>query len=240
MKKGIILIAVFVVCVFFQSHGQNFIKPSGNVITKEYNFTDFTALDISNDFKAYVTFTEDEKKVNIKADDNLHDHIVVRMNGNTLEIRFKNNFNIRGKETLKAYISVSTIHDFRVAGDSKVYLENKLVTNNLKVKLSGDSRFEGDLEVRNLAVDLKGDSYMEVSGKTHVLKGTVKGDSKIEKYSLVIDRLDINLSGDSEAYLTVNESINVKASGDSKLSYQGDAVVNSKKITGDSELEKVD
>lgn len=199
MKKYTFLTIALLFGILFQSYSQHVIKPSGEIITKEYDFTGFTALNISNDFKAYVTFTDEGEKVSIEADDNLQEHIYVEMDGNTLKIRFKNNFNIRGKETLKAYISVKMINDFVASADSEIYLENKLETNFVKIKLSGDSKFEGALEIKEVDIDLK---------------------------------------GDSEAYLTVIESINVKASGDSKLSYKGNAKVNNKQIIGDSELVK--
>ena len=52
--------------------------------------------------------------------------------------------------------------------------------------------------------------------------------------------LFIDLSGASDAYLTVTELIDIKASGASSLKYKGDALIDHKDLSGASEIIKKD
>ena len=96
------------------------------------------------------------------------------------------------------------------------------------------------MEVFSLDAELKGDSEIRISGTTNKLDAELKGDSKLENFDFVVDDLEIELTGDSEAYLTVTKSIDVEATGDSKLVYKGDAVITRQRLNGDSELIKID
>lgn len=239
MKKNILLSTVLLFLFSLSAIGQKVVKPSGNLVTKEFDFSGITSIEISNDFKAFVRFSENEK-VSIETDDNLKDYVYVDKNGNTLKIGLKDNLNIRGKETLVAYISAKMINKFKATDDAIIVLEDDLKGDELSVKLAGDSKFGGTIDVIDLEVNLKSDSEMKVNGKAYNVNANLKGDSILESYDFVISKLKIELFGDSEAYLSVTKALNVKAFGDSVLYYKGDEVVERKILLGDSELVKMD
>ena len=185
------IVALLCFGLFFSSCDIEDVKASGEVTTKDYNFTDFSALDICCDFKAYLTFSSTEESIQIEADDNLHEYIVVELSGNTLVIRLKDNVSVRGNETMNAYITTALIKDIEATGDSEVFLENKLNTKQAKIELSGDSKLIGEIEVLDFDVELKGDSKMEISGSTKKLEAVIKGDSKLENFMFSVDDLEI-------------------------------------------------
>lgn len=238
MRSSILLIIAILFSL--QSCDYERVNASGEVTTVEHIFTDFTGIDISSDFKAFITITESEESISIEADDNLHEHIVVELNGTILEIRLKNNTCIKGNETLNAYISSDMLTSFEASGDSEIFLENELQAEDVTIELSGDSKFDGLLTVTDLDVELRGDSKILLVGSTDKLEATAKGDSKIENFGFSVNKLEIDLSGDSEAYLTVHETIDISASGDSKLFYKGDASIVRQNLSGDSEIVNLD
>jgi hypothetical protein len=63
---------------------------SGNLATREYTVTGFSALEVQNAFQATVTQGENYK-IAITADDNLLDVVVVEKVGERLVIRFDRN-----------------------------------------------------------------------------------------------------------------------------------------------------
>jgi hydrogenase maturation factor HypE len=75
-------------------------------------------------------------------------------------------------------------------------------------------------------------------GNIGFMKASLSGSSDMRDYDLVTDRLDITLSGASEAVVTVTNLINIDASGASTLRYQGDAVVGTSHVSGASEVVK--
>lgn len=240
MKKSIIIFSTLILAIFIQSCGKENIKPSSEIVTKQYDYSDFTGLDISDDFQVYVTFSETEESVSIEVNENLQDKLKVEMNNGTLKIGIKNNVNIRGNETLKAYVTTSMINDFEASGDSEIYIQDELTTENVSIKLSGDSKLDGLVAATNVSTDLSGDSEVNLVGSTDILDSELTGDSQIEGYDFVVKNLKIDLKGGSEGYLTVTETLDVKASGDSELHYKGDATIVREVLTGDSKLIKED
>ena len=180
------------------------------------------------------------RTIEIEANDNLQDKILVSKDGNTLKIRLQNNLSVRGNATMKAYITTRNISQYRISGDSYVELENALLAPNVSIDVTGDSRFTGEIQAATLFVDLKGDSEVDVFGATNTLSADLSGDSELKDYDMSVEDLILELSGDSEAFLSVSETIDVDASGDSVLNYRGDADIIRQRLSGDSRIQKRD
>jgi len=214
------------------------VVPSGRVTTEEKDFSGYDKLDISHAFTVYVNFSETEESIEIEAEENLHEYIRVRKEGNVLYIGLENFVNIWGNATLNAYITTRHIEEFTGSGASEFIINDPLVAGNVEIDLSGASYFSGDLETDNINIDLSGASEVELEGTTGTLDVTASGASEVKDYELTIEDLFIDLSGASEAFLTVNNEISVSASGASTLNYKGDAVIVDQHLSGASEVHR--
>jgi len=216
------------------------IRASDEISTREYSFSDYSELQVSGDFEAFVRFSDTEERIEIETNENLQDKILVSKDGNALKIRLQNNINVRGNATMKAYITTRNISQYRVSGDSFVELENKLIASNVSIDVTGDSRFTGEIETSALFMDLKGDSEVDAFGTTDTLNADLSGDSKLKDYDMLVKDLILELSGDSKAFLSVSETIDIDASGDSVLNYRGEAEIIRQRLSGDSKVRKRD
>ncbi|UJH67253.1 head GIN domain-containing protein [Allomuricauda sp. SCSIO 65647] len=239
MKSNVIF-GLLATALLVSSCDTETIRVSDEVSIREYSLTDYSRLQVSGDFDAFVRFSDTEERIEIEANTNLHDKIVVSKDGNTLRIRLENNVNVRGNATMKAYITTRNIADYRVSGDSHVELENVLITDNVSIDVTGDSRFTGEMETNTLFVDLKGDSEVDIFGTTTRLDADLSGDSELKDYDMYVEDLVLKLTGDSEAYLSVSQTIDIDASGDSVLNYRGDAEIIRQRLSGDSKIQKRD
>ncbi|UOY06412.1 DUF2807 domain-containing protein [Muricauda sp. SCSIO 64092] len=240
MKSTLIHSLILATVLLVSSCDTESIRVSDTISTRQYSFSNYEALELSGDFNAFVTFSETEERIEIEANDNIQSKIRVSQDGNTLKIRLENNVALRGNATMNAYITTRNISRYRVSGDSSVELENLLVANTVTVDVLGDSRFYGEVDTNNLSVDVKGDSVIDVFGTAGTANVDLSGDSTIKDYDLVVEDLTIDMSGDSSAYLSVNGTIDIDASGDSALNYRGDAEIIRQRLTGDSRIQKRD
>ncbi len=239
MIKQPLFVALALFALSFNVFGQNdYIKASGKVVTKDYQVSDFSGVDISTDFQAYITFS-DQTSVTIEVDDNMVNFVEVNVNNGVLSVRENSRSWVKGKQTLNAYISVPSLDYIKGSSDAIIVLKNPLNTDRLKVDLSGDSTLEGEVNANSIDTYLKGDSYLTISGGADHLKGDVSGDSEIRNYDLVIKNIDLKLRGDSVAEVTVQESMKVDLNGDSEMRYKGNPEVMKQYVRGDSEIRKV-
>jgi hypothetical protein len=239
MKLKSILISTALCLLFFSCSVDKIIGVSDEITTKHIYVSNFTRLEVSDDFNAYIIFSDTEESVKIEANENLHRHIIIENDGGRLNIRFKNNLNVIGRETLNVFITTKRINDFRANGDSKITLNNLLTDSSIKIRVTGDSYFYGEIDANNLELIVLGDSKADLYGYAKNLDADLAGDSSLIDYDLTVENLKIKLSGDSDAYLTATESIEIDASGDSSLHYKGGAIITYQHLTGDSKIVKL-
>lgn len=227
---------------------------SGNLITQEMDFTDFTKLEISHVFQAKVT-RSDSFSIGITADDNLLEYVVVRKSGNTLRIYLKAGYAYIGT-TKMVEITMPKIDKLSLSGASQGEVSGFRSSDRLEFEASGASYLNID--------DIKaGDTDFEISGGSHVSGGieiskgrfNVSGASSIDLEGFASD-ISIEVSGASQANLanfpvsnatvrisgasvvTVNASGTVEGnvSGASRLIYLDDPALTIE-MSGDSTVE---
>ncbi|MDC8004728.1 DUF2807 domain-containing protein [Aureisphaera galaxeae] len=224
--------------LFKKSKAFTHIKNS-EVTKRQIAFTDFNTLEVANDINVFVTFSESKQQIVIEANENLQELIRVENLDNKLIIYKKKNLVVKGDETTNVYVHCKPFSKFSAANDCTLTLETELHSQKAKVKLSQDSAFKGIVNVQEFEMQFADDSKGEISGYIEYLNLKLADDSKLKNYELTVGSLDAHLSEDSTAHLTVNKTINVKASSDSKLKYKGNAKLNAKFTSGDSSVKQV-
>jgi len=224
--KNIITLLVVLFFIIASCEKDELIKPSNVVTIQDKPFFDFSKLDIGTAFTVFVDFSDTEEIIQIEANENLHQYIIVEEISGVLRISLQNNISISGNTTLKAYITTDNITNFVVSEASLVTLNNKLTTSNVNIELNSASSFIGELELTNLTANLSEASLMQLSGTADSFTANASGASNISDYSFSTNFLNINLSGASVAQLTINEEM--------------DGVINSQNLSGASTIVKVD
>ncbi|RDY60175.1 head GIN domain-containing protein [Flagellimonas nanhaiensis] len=189
---------------------------SDEISTRYYDFDNITSLQVATDFKAYVTFSDTEESVSIRANDNLFSKMDVYMEGRKLVVKIENNVNIKGRETLNLYVTTRNINRFKASSDASIFLETPLSTNDVVVELSSDAYFEGDITTDNFEfratsdsealfyVDTR-DAYMDLSSDAYLRGESIIDDATIRLSSGAIvdlsgsvNDLEATMSSDSE------------------------------------------
>lgn len=239
MKNLILFVAALGIVFLTTSCTREHITPS-NLVTKETKYVqDYNQIEVSGSFEVFVTLLPGEESIEIEANENLHDKIEVYKRGNTLYIELENNVNIRGSQTLKAYITTSSITRYGASGASSVHVLNEVMEDEVAVDLSGASDFDADMYVETLKVQLTGASKLNVSGEAKTLEGEFIGASDFNNFNFSSDMVDLKLTGASEVSTTANQEIEITATGASRYLYKGNAQVVYQDLTGNSEIIKI-
>jgi hypothetical protein len=103
--------------------------------------------------------------------------------------------------------------------DAELYLEAK----NAYFDLSSGAYLDGEATIDNAVFRLSADATVDLLGNVDHVDAILSSDAELKGYALHINDLEIELSSDAEAYLTVFETIDVIASSDGRFYYKGDA-----------------
>ncbi|TGV01534.1 head GIN domain-containing protein [Flavivirga rizhaonensis] len=215
------------------------VDANDEVTYRNVYITDYSSIEIANGFTAYITFSDTEESIKIEANENLHDHIITSKRDDELIVRLRNNLNIRGRETLNVYITTKYINNFTATADSQIYLENTLIEDNAKIKITADSFFSGHVDANYLELKSTADSNVDLSGSVNILNAYLSADARLSGYDLEVEDLKIKMTADCNANLTVNKTIDVEAVADCTLRYKGNATIIHESLKADSRVIKI-
>lgn len=217
------------------------VKGSGNIVTKKLNPSpeNFEGVKISRAIN-YEIIQADEYSVSVAADDNMFEYIVVEKVDGVLNIELDKNHSYRSYE-VKVEVSMPKLVYIKVSEASAGNISGFDGGDELKVKLSGSSKLDGDIIVDGNAIyELSGSSEVILSGSTNDIVVKVEGSSVLNLYEKPSNDAFFEISGSSIVTLNVNGKLEGEISGSSVLNYTGDAQLGNIDVYGSSELNHID
>ena len=173
----------------------------------------------------------------LHVDDNLRDRIDYGVSDGTLRLRLKPRSTVRDA-TLRADVVVRSLREVRASGASYVQIDSELAGDALTVGLSGASEVRGRARVGTLVAETSGASKVRLAGKASGLTVHASGASELDLGELEAQRLEVDLSGASDATVWVRDTIAADVSGASSLRYKGSPRFERQQTSGGSSIER--
>lgn len=235
MRIGVLSAAVIGFAILACNPFIDSINGSGNVVANSMEFSGFTNIEAGSSFQVTITQSEDYSVV-IKADDNLVEHLNVRLDGDTLVINMVPGKSARNA-TLEAEVSLPELKRVHFGGVSRGNLLGITSQADLTVRVSGASSLQGDLQARQMNVNVSGASKIDLNGSGATVDLHGSGASTVDMEDFAVDSAQVVLSGASTARLHVNDDIGpVTLSGASRLIYSGDPAFRDFETSGASSI----
>jgi len=179
---------------------QQTIRGNGNIVTDERDVGHFTELRITGS-RSTVVYGDREGPIRITADENLLEYNESYVENGRLVITTANNVNLRPTQRIEIEIPGKHIQNVRVSGSNRIELYD-IDQDWFRIRGSGSTRvtatgYVGDLEIR------------------------MSGSSRLDAGDLVADIGTIRTSGSSRAVVTVENILEARTSGSSRVSYYG-------------------
>jgi hypothetical protein len=234
----------------------NQIVGSGNLETREFDFTSFNKVEVGGLFTAEV-MRSDSYGVSVTIDDNLMKYLDVTLSGDTLHIGFKPHNSIGYPFHATANITMPALQAFHISGLSKGTVKGfnndniridvsgastlniaEIKTKNAILDISGVSKLTGSIETINADFEVSGASSINIEGSAQDAVLEVSGASSFHAAKFNIQNASVEVSGASNADVQVYKKLDVDISGASRLSYGDGPTLGSVKVTGASTLSR--
>lgn len=205
----------------FPTIGGAQVVGSGRSTTQEYDFKDFTRVNIGSAFEATVTQGE-SYRVAVTVDDNLVQYLDVRVTGDTLRIGLKPlaALSLRNM-TLRAEVTLPDVEGLDFSGATRATVNGFKNDKRVDVTVSGASQLSGDLSSGELRVDASGASRVELTGSTGPLQATASGASTLRLAGVTATDARVDASGASNITVNASGRLTGGASGASSIRYTG-------------------
>jgi len=239
--KGFLLAILGLVFIFTSCEKDDFnVVPSAKVATTNFSASNISQLDVSDLFNVYISFSATEESVQVEANENLHSLIEMSQSGSELIIGLQKNTSISGAPVLNVYIKTATLSTVKAEGAASVEFENLLKASKLDLEITGAAKVSGNIEVGDLVANLLGASILNVSGNSDSFDIDAEGASEMIGFDFVTKNLKASLSGGSNISLTINQRLDVTASGASNVYYKGSGVIEKQNLKDASKIVKMD
>ncbi|KAA0991549.1 head GIN domain-containing protein [Dyadobacter aurulentus] len=216
-------------CVYVES--DDHIPPRGTH-TETYDLQNFDELEMGDAFQVRVV---SGAKFSVSATGELNDldDLDVFVHEGKLVARYDDWRNNRKRMDID--IVMPDVEEVNFSGAVNAKLLGFENLPSIHVELSGASRCEFDGSAREMDFDLTGASRLKLSGNAKFLDGELSGASQLIAFDLPVEESDINLSGASQAQVSVSKLLKVDANGASAVRYRGNPAID-KKLSGGSTL----
>lgn len=215
MKNSYKITLLFVVFSIGISIAQEKINGNKNVTTEDRNLTDFTKIQVIDDFDVYLIYNE-KQSVAVEADSNLQDIIITEIKNGVLTL--KSSSRIGRSKTLNIHLKVNkNIDEILAYNHSKIFSNNTVIIDSLILSTFDDSEVNLKLNSKKITFDSKNSSKLNLE----ILSTTISG--KLEDISafkatlnvqniklLALDKSSIEVSG------TANQ-LNLEALGNTQF-----------------------
>jgi hypothetical protein len=212
------------------------LRDSGKVEVIDYDFTGFDGVDASHVFDVDIEQGDDYSVV-VTADETVVEYLDVSAVGGSLRLSLKPgyNYNFSGL-TLKAEVRLPDLAEVALSGASSAYLHGFESPQPLRLDLSGSSRVDGEAVVGVARFSLSGSSEVDLHGSCASLDLDISGGSTADLADFYAEDVNVNASGASEAVLWTDGTLDVNASGDSRITYVSGADLGSIHTSGTSSV----
>lgn len=195
-------------------------RGNGEIIAKNFDFSDFDKLDIDGFYEVFLSHGEVEK-VTIETDENLFEFINVSSDGSTVVLDTEDGINLQSKHGIKVYITYKSLSYISMGGAGVIKTENTLNTDDLKIKMSGAGVIDLALEAKTLEIGLSGAGSIKLSGNVNDQELKLSGAGSVDAYKLESKNCIIHLGGVGSANVFVTKSLDADVSGIGSIKYKG-------------------
>jgi hypothetical protein len=228
MKKSIYfngaLVLLFLFILFSSCiSSQSFIpvKGKGASVDKSYSISDFHGIDVSGGFDVALVQGNSEGVI-LLAQENLFEHITVRVEQGVLKIFTENN--IMATQPLKAKITYKSIDNLKVSGGGDVTGETPVNVPMLEVTLSGGGDLTTEINTDELNCNISGGGDVTINGKIKRYELDMSGGGDVQS-EITASVVFFEISGGGDVTLKFRDkaadaSIRLSGGGDATLSGQ--------------------
>ncbi len=238
LVAAVIVTAIATVVFLGLWHPFGRVVGSGNLVTHEEYFSDFTVVEVGSGFTVEIT-QSGSYSINITTDDNVLDYVQVSQTGDTLEIRLKWGYSYQ-QSTLRADIAMPQLYELKFSGGTHGTIKEFSSSHDFVLELSGGSSFSGDFTTSGDAhFALSGGSnVMKLEGAANDLRISASWGSSLKLSDFLVHDANVKLSGGSHADINLDGLLDADLSGGSHLRYTGDPTLGDINTSGDSTVSK--
>lgn len=205
------------------------VEGNGQLKTEERSVSKFVKLKLEGPIDAVMEHG-DSYKVEIIADENVQQYIIVEKEGESLTIGLEDNIRIKNA-TFKARIVMPEVQSVSLAGSGS--LRGDLANpERLKLSVAGSGDMYCKIKTPELEVNIAGSGKAELSGETRDMDVDIAGSGDLLGEKLLSENANISVAGSGNARVFASKTLKISVAGSGNIDYAGNPPEIKKSIAG--------
>jgi len=204
-----------------------------NVVTQERALSgSFSEIRAARGLDVIITQGTSES-VSVEADENLQDIIVVKVEGNLLNITTTEN--IASSASKKVYVTFDDLSKVISESGSDIHSTGTISAENLDIESSSGSDIELTINANQVSCDSSSGSEIKLSGKANSIYAQASSGADIETEELETQSAHAKASSGADITVNTTTELNANVSSGGTVKYKGNpTTVNKKDSTSGS------
>lgn len=238
MKKILITLVALVSITAYAQPWQT-IKGNGILIKEIRMVSEYTSLALHGSVNVQIAYGNSDK-IEVEADENILPYIETTIEDGKLSVKSKKNVNLKSKEKLMVYVTMTKINTLQLSGSGNISGEGAFSnTGKTNIALSGSGNIHLDFDsFKELDLAIAGSGNMDLKSNTAAtsITAAISGSGNIDCSRVNTSDLDAKISGSGNVKVYVSHAIDAKISGSGNVYYKGDAQDISSKVAGSGKV----
>lgn len=237
MKKIFLLLAAFSALQSFAQWPWKKIEGDGRLQKETRQVGAYTAVASSGAWNVIIGYGA-SNSVQVEGDANLLAYIETRVEDGRLSIRSQKNVNLRSKNKITVYVSLTKITGLSLSGSGDMIGQGRFSNEGVTdFKLSGSGTIKLSFDkVTTAAINISGSGNIHLSGAANAIMVNISGSGNADCGNLIAEDASAHISGSGNVTLHANRSIDASISGSGNVFYKGSASDVKKHIAGSGRL----
>lgn len=216
-------VGTFIVLLLaFTSCKEEVVRGKGEVVTQSRDLSGFDKVSVDMTLDAQIVVGEGEAfSVEVKAHENLHEHIKAEVEGNKLRIYKDGGFFMN--DDIDVVLHMPALRELEIHGAADAEIQGLVSGNDFSLNVYGASDVEIDkVDVKTLLVKLAGASELDIKhGTADKAQFKVTGAGEIYADGMKTRLAKAKVSGAGEMSLYVTDTLEADITGAGEIDYKG-------------------
>jgi len=204
--------------------GLSSVRGTSDVVSRDFDVTDFTALNISGNYEV-IWHQATDFSLTIEMQENLFEYVEVNVNRNTLEIRSTRSFNTTKRNRPRIYIEAPSLDAVSFSGAITTNNWDSITGQSFSFESAGAVNITFDLQVESFEVSASGAGDFTFSGNSETVDITIAGASAISASDLQTRDTSISIAGAGNVDIAVTDDLTVNITGAGRVNYIGSPAI---------------
>jgi|TARA_R100000479_G_scaffold33554_2_gene13865 hypothetical protein len=234
----VFLLSVTAQQVIAQNWNNSKVKGNGNVTTKTVSTSDYDNVHVTGSMDVTLV-SGTEGSINVTTDENIHEHLDIRSEGNTLIISVKKGHSISTKKGIDVTVPFKDLSEVKLVGSGDITSTKKIKANNFETSIVGSGDVILNVESSSLNAKVTGSGDMKLTGSADNFELKLSGSGDFDGRSFDANATEVYVSGSGDASVTARKSIKARVHGSGDISYKGNPSKSDTKVLGSGSIKSI-